>query len=329
MKENWDRAHPILDLRLDTLTDLVQPAFPGRTVVAAEVMTAGLANTNYKIALSGRDEPVVVRVYTRDRTACRKEAEIQHLIRDTVPIPEILHADVEGERYEWPYTVTAWVDGVMLRHVLAQGDGTAIRSAAHAIGVALAAIGSYTFARAGFFGPCLVVDQPMGQASAAWLSYMNAFLFHEGAGDRLGVALRDRVWRMAETGVHYVRAIDDARSLVHSDFNASNLLLRETHGAWTVAAVLDWEFAFVGSPLGDVGNMLRGDEVLSPVFEPAFIEGFVQGGGTLPPDWKRIATLLDLLALCAFLTAPDVSGRRIADVTHLVEATVRQWDTGR
>ena len=36
-------------------------------------LSGGLANTNYKVTLSGANEPVVLRVYTRDPDACERE----------------------------------------------------------------------------------------------------------------------------------------------------------------------------------------------------------------------------------------------------------------
>ncbi len=122
MKDNWERSHPFVRLDLPTLTDLARPILPGRAVVHADLLTAGLANTNYKVLVSGYDTPFVIRVYTRDFAACRKEVDIYNLIHDRVPLPDILYADVDGRRYERPYAVTSWVDGVMLDRALAHGS---------------------------------------------------------------------------------------------------------------------------------------------------------------------------------------------------------------
>jgi aminoglycoside phosphotransferase (APT) family kinase protein len=47
----------------------------------------------------------------------------------------------------------------------------------------------------------------------------------------------------------------DRSCLVHSDFNGKNLLVDPVSGAMT--AVLDWEYAYAGSPYADLGNLLR------------------------------------------------------------------------
>jgi aminoglycoside phosphotransferase (APT) family kinase protein len=75
-------------------------------------------------------------------------------------------------------------------------------------------------------------------------------------------------------------------------------------GRWSISAVLDWEFAFSGSPLTDIGNMLRfGDQIPEP-FGPEFIAGYQAAGGELPARWRQISQALDLYALADFLTRP-------------------------
>jgi aminoglycoside phosphotransferase (APT) family kinase protein len=92
---------------------------------------------------------------------------------------------------------------------------------------------------------------------------------------------------------------------VHSDFNPKNLLaLRGADGHWRITAVLDWEFAFSGSPLHDVGNMLRFGGEIPAAFADGFADGFRAGGGELPPDWREVSAALDLFALADLLTRP-------------------------
>jgi hypothetical protein len=79
------------------------------------------------------------------------------------------------------------------------------------------------------------------------------------------------------------------------------VLARTLEGAPRVEAVLDWEFAFSGPPLADVGNMLRRQERMPAVFVDSFSAGFHAGGGALPPGWRSIAAALDAMALLDFL----------------------------
>jgi aminoglycoside phosphotransferase (APT) family kinase protein len=95
-----------------------------------------------------------------------------------------------------------------------------------------------------------------------------------------------------------------ARHLVHSDYNGKNLLAVARDGRWSISAVLDWEFAYSGSPLGDIGNMLRFRADQPDGFAGAFIAGYRDAGGPLPPRWREISEALDLYALADFLTRP-------------------------
>jgi aminoglycoside phosphotransferase (APT) family kinase protein len=95
-----------------------------------------------------------------------------------------------------------------------------------------------------------------------------------------------------------------ARQLVHADYNAKNLLVTAGTGGWSVSAVLDWEFACSGSPLADIGNMLRFGEQIPAPFADSFIAGYVAAGGELPARWRELSAALDLYALADFLTRP-------------------------
>ena len=101
--------------------------------------------------------------------------------------------------------------------------------------------------------------------------------------------------------------------------------MRQRDGKLRVAAVLDWEFAFSGPPLLDIGGMLRHSESLPPDFEPDFIRGFSENGGQLPPEWKKTVRLLDLINLCQFLSMPDKSDWRVAVGRDCVRSTLERW----
>ena len=119
-----------------------------------ERLGGGLINTNYKLGVSGESEAFVLRLYAREPTQaiCAKEKAIFALVYGRVPVPEMLFADAEGSGFGRPYTLMRWVEGVMLKEVLAKGSAAEVRSAGLAVGETLAAIASHTFASAGFFG---------------------------------------------------------------------------------------------------------------------------------------------------------------------------------
>ncbi|MNY65040.1 hypothetical protein D3C86_2022450 [compost metagenome] len=93
----------------------------------------------------------------------------------------------------------------------------------------------------------------------------------------------------------------------------------------SVSAVLDWEFAFSCSRYIDIGNMLRYEEDGS-LFEQHFITAYQEHGGELDKNWKLIAKLEDLTALCDMLNHSTVNTPiRLRDLQRLVMKTVRTY----
>lgn len=101
-----------------------------------------------------------------------------------------------------------------------------------------------------------------------------------------------------------------------TDGGLANTNLRVRSDA--VAAVLDWEFAFSGSPFVDLGNVLRpprGDD-------EAFVAAVAEGYGPLPPEWRRMSRLVDLMAWADFLSRPNPGPALVADARMMIERAV-------
>ena len=143
-----------------------------------------------------------------------------------------------------------------------------------------------------------------------------------GAG-RLGQQLTQDLLAFAEREGHWLDAWLGRPCLVHADFNGSNLLVRrQPDGPWEVTAVLDWEFAFSGSPAFDFGNLLRPPLNAEEVFETAMAEAYAQAGGQLPESWRRIARIADLYAWADFLSRANPDAALLEDARRIVRATV-------
>lgn len=126
--------------------------------------------------------------------------------------------------------------------------------------------------------------------------------------------LRERTSALMWSLAPQLSRLDEEAFLVHGDFGNRNLLVRKMRGRWRVVAVLDWEFAISSSPLADTGHFLRYEQPLHPSAEPHFSRGCLQAGGRLPENWRRLAQLVDLVALCDSLTHDQ-----------LAEAVVANW----
>lgn len=325
MQEGWERLHAHLTLDGATLAALLAPALPGHALLAAEPLSGGLANTNYKVTLSGLDAPVVVRVYTRDPDACVRERALYALVHERVLVPDCLYTGSTPDGR--PYMVSRWIEGEKLEALLSRTRGEALETVAREVGATLARIGTFTFAESGFFGPDLSIATPIGDLRQAMMDYIEETLFSAEATARIEPALQARVWALVTEHQALADAVAGQAALVHSDYKAQNLLVRPADsGRWEVAA-LDWEFACAATPLIDLGILLRYSAHLDPTFERGVIAGFRESGGYLPSDWKRITRLLDLMSLCGFLARPEPQERMMAEVSRLLAETVADWES--
>lgn len=328
MQEGWQRRHAHLDLDRATLDAMLAPAVPNHMVLAAEPLGGGLANTNYRVTLAGLADPVVVRVFTRDESACAREVALWRLTHDRVPVPEILYADEAGALMGRPYQVARWVEGVKLDDLLRQGSPDDLRGAGEAVGATLPLLAAYIFPVAGFFAPDLTIADLLGDPAEACLAYVRAGLAGGQPVAHLGEELARRLSTLVADNEALLLTVDPTPRLTHCDYKAQNLLVRrQSEGQWRTAAVLDWEFAAATSPLFDLGNLLRYSDRLPPAFEQGVTVGYTSGGGILPPAWKRVIRLMDLVNLLTFLDTPDTGDPMIAEVVGLVRDTIEQWET--
>jgi aminoglycoside phosphotransferase (APT) family kinase protein len=290
---------------LDTLSpDLagwLGRALPGQQLTGATRLSGGYRNQNVKLDTAG-GQSFVLRQYRMGEAAatCAIEAAVLRRLVGLAPVPEVIDADPAGQQAGEPVLLSRHVAGLPLSSALGLPD--ADRSGlGRAAGLALAEVGTLRFARAGFFTDATLV--PAAQPAESLAAFVDRCLAAGPAASALSAAELDGLRALARESEPLVARVAGAAQLVHSDFNPKNLLvLRGADGRWRVTAVLDWEFAFSGSPLSDVGNMLRFG--LPPAFADGFTGGFAEGGGELPDGWREISAALDLFALADLLTRP-------------------------
>ena len=279
-------------------------ALPGHRIVAAEPLGGGYSNENVRVTTNRGS--YVLRRYRRGGTSrtCAIEAALAaRLAATAVPVAEVIAAaDPAGTAVGEPLLLARHMPGVMVSEVVARDPGSAAELGA-AAGRALAAIGAVTFPGGGAFtGPDLV-PSPEGMP-ASLPEFLETCLRAGHAAGALSPAELGRLRALAAAADPLARSVGTARQLVHADYNGKNLLAVGSDGRWSISAVLDWEFAFSGSPLTDIGNMLRFRDEQPPGFGGGFIAGYRDAGGWLPERWREISEALDLYALADFLTRP-------------------------
>jgi aminoglycoside phosphotransferase (APT) family kinase protein len=275
-------------------------------VISAERLAGGYTNEN--LAITTNSGCYVLRRYRRSaesagRICAIEVALAQRLGGTAVPIAELIAADPTGTAVGEPLLLARYVHGETLTSAIAKASEAAGAQIGRAAGTTLAAIGTVTFSQGGCFaGPDLV---PSRKGMPGHLDeFVESCL---QCGHAATVMSPDELAGLRALAVRLTPAAAttaSARQLVHADFNGKNLLAVDRDGRWSISAVLDWEFAFSGSPLVDIGNMLRFRASYPLGFGSGFIAGYREAGGELPSDWWEVSQALDLYALADFLTRP-------------------------
>jgi aminoglycoside phosphotransferase (APT) family kinase protein len=326
MEEGWERP-PRIDLSPEQVRHLVEPAFPGKEIAELSTLATGLANTNVRFRVHGDARAYVLRLHTRDPDAARRESELMSFLAKgpvpRVPAAPLIFSDLAPERGDWPYSIWGFVDGTLLQELFGTLGPAEFVEIARACGRVLASISARPFPECGELGPGLTVVREYGNPSRFVPEVVHRALFEGRAGGRLGAGLRDALWRVVERWSPRLEAIDGPYALVHGDYKRSNLLMVRTDAGWRVGAVLDWEFAFAGPPLVDVGLFLRAGGALPEGFRQAFASGYLEAGGTLPEDWLPLSRLVDVVSQMIFLDDPRERPRVFAETAGVVKETVR------
>lgn len=228
-----------------------------------------------------------------------KERALLDAMHGVVRVPRVLDGDARI---------------LLLEHVPHE-ELPATEEVGEAVGRAAAAIHARRFPTWGFLDAALARSTPTPRALDALRAHAEDAL-RAGAGPRLG-ALADGVRAALDAEAAALDASCSPAVLVHADFKPANLKWVPAERA---VLVLDWEFAWAGPALFDVGQLFRWD-VAAP-FERGFVRAYRGAGGGLPSEWRRVADAWDLVNLVGLLAAPGDHPIRDRDCVRRVRRTL-------
>lgn len=322
MKENWERTKPLQQFNEQEIIKMMQNYLPDKKVTSVKPLNGGYRNSNYKIHIESMEKPLVLRVSNEKN--CMFENSLHQLLSKKLPVPEIYYSEYFGDK---SFSIMEWKEGIQLKKVMYGYDEKAIIKAAFSTGYWLSEMRKVTFSTSGFFDEKLEVSEPLTLTPEIFLKFMEQFLLEGQTSHWLGKELSGKLWVFVHKNSHFLEEIDHEPALVHSDLNGLNILVSDKDSPG-VTGILDWEFAFAGPVYVDIGNMLRYENIpYYKVFEHAFMEGVQSGGMILAPEWKKIAKLVDLIALCELLDNRFGGKNRVNDIKSLIEQTLRKWDS--
>jgi len=314
-KVDWEKASSAHHLPRSMVEQMVRLAYPDKKLLSYELIAGGCANLNIKILLQGDERPLILRVYLRDKAAAYREQKLSALLKATVPVPLTHYI---GEVGDYRFAITEFIYGIPLRDLLLDGVAHDISAIMRDVGVNLSKIARHEFAQSGFFDEELnVIPNP---PSEDYLVFAESCLKNEAV---ISVLAPYMILKISNVLLKYRNIFQDknGKHLVHGDFDPANIFVDQTDGVWKVTGVLDWEFAFSGSYLWDIANMLRYAHKMPHEFQEAFLSGLTSSGITLPKNWRITVYLLNLLSLLDCLKRSESKNqpKKCADIRELIE----------
>jgi aminoglycoside phosphotransferase (APT) family kinase protein len=307
MRQRWQRALPEIIPTPAEAARLIRPVLPSAQVLDCTALSGGLANSNIRLALADA-APLVLRFYQRDPTAAPREAAIA---RRVGMAPRLLH--VGDDHRHGPYAVVEWIAGRRLETL----SSPAQAALADGLGRTLAGIHAQRFPATGFFAADLTIARPIPVGGDGLIGYLRHCLVDGRGGGRLGPELTAALLAFAAGHAGLLDRWGGPPVLTHSDFN---VLVDDGR----IAAVLDWEFAFAGSPFFDFGNILRPPFGDQPGVAAGLAAGYRAAGGTLPDNWLALSRLVDLMAWADFLNRPAADETLVTDARAMIVLIMQQ-----
>ncbi|MFN7709933.1 MAG: GNAT family N-acetyltransferase [Holosporales bacterium] len=313
-KVDWEKTSVAYQLPEGMVEKMVRLAYPDKKLTSSELIAGGCANLNIKIQVKNENQPLILRVYLRDKDAAYREQKLATLLRGTVPVPLTLYiGKLEGHHF----AITEFISGISLRDFLLSNASDAIGAIMSEVGMILSKITAYDFPKSGFLNKDLEVVEC---ESSDVIKFAQGCLNDKTVLFALDPSVIAEIKKAIEEHASLFPN-DDDKHLVHGDFDPANILVDQINGSWVVTGILDWEFAFSGSYLWDIANMLRYAHKMPPEFQNSFIDALQGNGIKLPNNWRTTIHLLNLSSLLDLLKRldPQRHPNRCADIRELID----------
>jgi aminoglycoside phosphotransferase (APT) family kinase protein len=180
--------------------------------------------------------------------------------RTSIPMPEIIAAEVSYRRWPWRYLIKTHIPGAewsVARHQMNAGK---LSSAYRQIGSAVAQVHAIRFPAFGELGAGAQV-----QTGGPYIDALRT----RAAGCIKSTRLRDCFLRVLDRYGSLFQDIHDA-SLCHEDLHGHNILFENRGRNWHLATILDFDKAWAGHRESDLARM----ELWKGMTHPGFLQAY-------------------------------------------------------
>lgn len=302
---SWERYVPLLEMKNNEIETIL--AEYDKTLRVSEFRAIQLGCKNSNFAVHTNKGTVLLRI--TNPTDLNNEAIAYDLMKNRINIPSLLF---HTQREKMNVFVYQYIEGVSLqKHMIKSGqcDAALLKQVARAAAIIHNTPKEKTATLAKW-------DVP---PYALWY---DAFLDHPMVRKRLGEALRERILRLVLEKQELIPEIDRVQSLIHCDFRPANMLVDEKNQVFFV----DWEGAWWGHSLADIGTFLRYRQFFGhrqrKLFEQTY-QSYAER--KLPENWFELSLFRDLVNPLQLLSAEQDAPLRDADLVQIIEGTLAFW----
>jgi aminoglycoside phosphotransferase (APT) family kinase protein len=291
------------------------------------VLSGGFSTTNILLEFAD-GERCVLRVSSRYERLQTEADLLDYLSREApeVPTPKVLWRASEHFPGELGAFAMTYIDGHLLANIEDGLSRTDCRDICDQLALVASRIHDLRFPQCGLLGPGPKVTEPFASYAAGTVGFMQSCLDNANLQRRLGA---ERCHRLHRCLTHRpdLHEPSSTPQLCHSDFNQKNFLIHHNpNGRHQLTAVLDWEFAFSGSSVIDIGNLLRFEHESPAVESSWFADAYRATGGHLDKAWREQSLFADLLAQCAFLINPEELPNTFRTAIGVIDRTLAVLD---
>jgi aminoglycoside phosphotransferase (APT) family kinase protein len=300
---------------------------PGRPeVVAVVLLPGGLTNSNFRLEFRDGGPSVEAKLYQHERNLAPVERAVHRLgAARNLPMPKLFDGADDNAVTGTPYALFEWLGGERLDLAIRTCDAPSVTVLARKVGIALAAVHAVHFDSFGFFDADLKVQGQIDLGSAGMRRYFHDVLTQGLGRERLGPHCADALLAFAEREVGILDTWHGPPCLTHGDCGGTNILVSHKESEPLIAGIIDWEFAFSGTPFFDLGNICRAPLGGLPGFADGLAAGYRAAGGFLPDQWRALAAMTDLLAWVESAVRPRASAEFLQSAQRAISETIAGW----